>query len=121
MAKNTKKAPAVDLSQKAYSRIRKMLFHNELVAGQKIPFQELADDLKMSATPIIQALKFLEFQGIVRREPNKGYFIEPLILEEVDELFRFRSLLELSLLQENNCKTGCGRREGFAKSARRLP
>ncbi len=100
MTKKPNKAPSVDLSQKAYSRIRKMLFHNELVAGQKIPFQELADNIEMSATPIIQALKFLEFQGIVRREPNKGYFIEPLILEEVDELFRFRSLLELSLLRE---------------------
>ncbi len=100
MSKKVEKKPSVDLTNKAYNGIRKMLFHNELVAGQKIPFQELADEMEMSATPVIQALKFLEFQGIVRREPNKGYFIEPLDLEEVDELFRFRNLLELSLLHE---------------------
>ncbi len=100
MANKIGKKPNIDLTNKAYNGIRKMLFHNELVAGQKVPFQELADEMKMSATPVIQALKFLEFQGIVRREPNKGYFIEPLDLEEVDELFHFRTLLELSLLRE---------------------
>ena len=104
MAKKTEKKPSVDLTQKAYNGIRQMLFHNELVAGQKIPFQELADDMKMSPTPVVQALKFLEFQGIVWREPNKGYFIEQLKLEEVDELFRFRALLELSLLKETIAK-----------------
>lgn len=63
----------------------------------------------MSVTPFIQALKFLEFQGIVRREPNKGYFIEPLSLSEIKELYNFRLLLESSLLEraiENLDKQG---------------
>lgn len=89
-----------DLSQKAYDGIRTMLFHNEIVAGQKIPFKDLASEMSMSVTPVIQALKFLEFQGLVRREPNKGYFIEPLTLKEVNEIYKFRELLEVSLITE---------------------
>ena len=89
-----------DLSHKAYLGIRQMLFHNEIVAGQKIPFKDLAEQMDMSITPVIQALKYLEFQGLVRREPNKGYFIEALKLEEVEELYRFRKMLELTLLEE---------------------
>lgn len=89
-----------DLSQKAFDTIRQMLFHNEIVAGQKIAFKDLSVQMGMSVTPVIQALKFLEFQGLVRREPNKGYFIEPLTLEEADELYRFRSLVELTLLEQ---------------------
>ncbi|MBD9375633.1 GntR family transcriptional regulator [Rhizobium sp. ARZ01] len=91
---------APDLSHKAYLGIRQMLFHNEIVAGQKIPFKDLAEQMDMSITPVIQALKYLEFQGLVRREPNKGYFIEALKLEEVEELYRFRKMLELTLLEE---------------------
>ncbi len=89
-----------DLTQKAYMGIRHMLFHNEIVAGQKIPFKDLAEMMHMSSTPVIQALKFLEFQGLVRREPNKGYFIESLSLEEIEEIYKYRELLEVTLLDE---------------------
>lgn len=102
MAKHPKKTvqTSPDLSHKAYLGIRQGLFHNEIVAGQKIPFKELAEQMEMSVTPVIQALKYLEFQGLVRREPNKGYFIEALSLEEVEELYKFRKMLELILLAE---------------------
>lgn len=89
-----------DLTHKAYLGIRQMMFHNEIVAGQKIPFKDLAEQMNMSVTPVIQALKYLEFQGLVRREPNKGYFIEDLKLDEVAELYKFRKMLELVLLEE---------------------
>jgi DNA-binding GntR family transcriptional regulator len=52
----------------------------------------------MSPTPVIQALKWLEFQGLVRREPNRGYYTEPISLKEVEEIYDLRELLEPSLL-----------------------
>ncbi|GAK57100.1 HTH-type transcriptional regulator [Candidatus Vecturithrix granuli] len=87
-----------DLAQKAYLGIRQMLFHNEIVPGQKIAYRDLAERLEMSPTPVIQALKFLEFQGLVRREPNRGYYTEPISLIEVREVFELREMLEVSLL-----------------------
>lgn len=91
---------ATDLSHKAFVGIRQMLFHNEIVAGQKVPFKDLAVQMGMSVTPVIQALKFLEFQGLVRREPNKGYFIETLKLDELEGLYKFRRVLELTMLED---------------------
>ncbi|MDY0092114.1 MAG: GntR family transcriptional regulator [Candidatus Vecturithrix sp.] len=87
-----------DLAQKAYLGIRQMLFYNEIVPGQKIAYRDLAERLEMSPTPVIQALKFLEFQGLVRREPNRGYYTEPISLTEVREAFELREMLEVSLL-----------------------
>ena len=52
-----------DHSQKAYKGLRRMLYLKELVPGQKIAYREIAERLNMSPTPIIQALKLLEFQG----------------------------------------------------------
>ena len=89
-----------DLVQKAYLSLRRMLFHNEIVPDQKIPFLDLAKKFEMSPTPVIQALKFLEFQGLVRREPNRGYYMEPLSLEELQQIYELRELLELSLVPE---------------------
>jgi DNA-binding GntR family transcriptional regulator len=88
----------LDHSQQAYKGIRRMLYHKELVPGQKIAYRELAEQLHMSPTPIIQALKWLEIQGLVRHEPHRGYHIEPFSLQEVEEIYELRELLELSLL-----------------------
>ena len=80
--------------------IRQMLFHNEIVPGQKIPFLDLAKKFEMSPTPVVHALKFLEFQGLIRHEPNRGYYMESLNLEELQQIYEIRELLESSLLKE---------------------
>jgi len=87
-----------DSSQKAYTGIRRMLYYKELVPGQKIACRELAERLEMSPTPVIQALKWLEIQGFVRHEPNRGYFMAPFSAEEIEQIYELRELLEPSLI-----------------------
>ena len=87
-----------DFTQEAYMGIRRMFFLNEIVPGQKISYGDLANRLNMSTTPVIQALKRLEFQGLVRHEPNRGYYTENISLEEITEIYEFRELIEVSLL-----------------------
>jgi DNA-binding GntR family transcriptional regulator len=77
------------------------MFHNEIMPGQKISYRELAERLGMSQTPVIQALKWLEFQGLVRNERHRGYFTEPISLQEVEEIYDLRELLELDLLRKS--------------------
>jgi DNA-binding GntR family transcriptional regulator len=85
-------------THRAYLGIRNMMLHNELAPGQKIAYRDLAERLGMSQTPIIQALKWLEFQQLVRHEPNRGYFTASVDLKEVEEIYEVRETLELSLL-----------------------
>jgi len=85
-------------TRKAYLGIRNLMLHNELAPGQKIAYRDLAERLGMSQTPIIQALKWLEFQQLVRHEPNRGYFTAPIDPKEVEEIYAVRETLELSLL-----------------------
>lgn len=85
-------------TRKAYQGIRQMLFHNEIVPGQKIAYRDLAERLGMSQTPVIQALKWLEFQGLVRHERHRGYYTEPVSIQEVEEIYEFREQIERALL-----------------------
>jgi DNA-binding GntR family transcriptional regulator len=87
-------------TRKAYNGIRKMLFLNEIVPGQKISYRDLSERLGMSQTPVIQALKWLEFQQLVRHEPNRGYYTAPISFKEVDEIYQLRELIELDLLDK---------------------
>jgi len=93
-----KKKSKEDFTNEAYMGIRRMFFHNEIIPGQKISYGNLAQRLEMSTTPVIQALKRLEFQGLVRHEPNRGYYTENISLEEITEIYEFREIIEVSLL-----------------------
>jgi|Deesub1362B_J571_1020462.scaffolds.fasta_scaffold05148_2 DNA-binding GntR family transcriptional regulator len=87
-----------DLAKRAYAGIRQMLFFGEISPGQRLRYRDLAHRLGMSPTPVIQALRWLEFQGLVRHEVNRGYSLEPPHYEEVCEVYELREALEVSLL-----------------------
>ncbi len=92
--------PRPDLTQKAYMAIRQMLFYNEIQPGQKIKYKDLATRIGVSMTPVIQALKWLEFMNIVRREAHRGYYINEVSLKEVTEVYDTRLLLEVALVPD---------------------
>lgn len=98
--KQRKKTEKMDLAQKAYQGIRQMLFYNEIIPGQKIKYQDLADKIGVSITPVIHALKWLELKNIVSHEPNRGYFVNEVSLKEIKEIYDTRLLLEVSLVSE---------------------
>jgi DNA-binding GntR family transcriptional regulator len=93
-----------DLTQKAYNALRNMLLFNEIAVGQKIHYLELAEKLSVSPTPVIQALKWLQFQGLVRHENNRGFYLEDISIEEVDDLYQIRRSLELTLLDRSRLR-----------------
>lgn len=48
---------------------------NGMGEGDRLPLQMLADAFRVSRAPIMGALRSLEVQGIVRSEPNRGFFL----------------------------------------------
>ncbi|MCF8062046.1 MAG: GntR family transcriptional regulator [Deltaproteobacteria bacterium] len=100
-----------DHAQKAHQGLRRMLYGKELVPGQKISCRDIAEQLGMSLTPVIQALKYMEFQGFVRHAPNRGYFMTPFDLAEVEEIYELRELLEPSLVAHAARRLDTGGRE----------
>lgn len=100
MVKRQPKNEILDRDRQAYLGICQMLFNNELAPGQKISYKDLSERLGISTTPVIHALKWLEFKGIVRHEPNRGYFTNKLSLQEVREIYETRIILETWLLGE---------------------
>ncbi len=100
LKKKIKNSQHKDLTREAYNDIRKMIFSNELKPGQKIPYRKMAEGINMSLTPVVQALKHMEFMGLVRHEQNKGFFVEKVTSREIDEAYKLRSLIEPDMLAE---------------------
>lgn len=99
-SKKTNGSETKDLTVKAYSKIRQMLFYNEIQPGQKIKYKDLANRIGVSMTPVIQALKWLEFRNIVRHEANKGYYVNKVSLKEIAEVYNTRLLIEVALVSD---------------------
>ena len=82
----------------AFRKIKEMMYHHEIVPGQKLLYQELAKKLNMSITPIIQALNRLQLLNIVYSERNKGFYVGEADPVEANELFTAREALETFLV-----------------------
>ena len=83
----------------AYLKIKQMIFDRQLVPGQKLIYQDLANKLAMSQTPIINALNRLEQEGFVASEVFRGFYVRPTDLNEVWDNFGVREAFEVHAIK----------------------
>ncbi len=86
------------LTREVYDEICKTLFLNDYPPGHKLNYRKMAEQMNMSPTPLLQALKHMELIGLVRHEPNRGFFIIEITPGEAEEAYAIREALELSLV-----------------------
>lgn len=92
------------LKNVAYDCLLDAISTCELKPGQAIVEQEISDRLNISRTPIREALKQLESEGVVRHFPSRGTFVSKLTVQDVDEIFQLRELFEMTALKNAiNC------------------
>lgn len=83
-----------NLDQKAYLIIKEMITNRKLLPGEKIPQENLAQELGISRTPLVSALKYLEKEKLVEAKPRKGFFVRLFTVQEMVNIFELREVLE---------------------------
>lgn len=83
-----------NLDQKAYLILKNMIISRRLLPGDKIPQEKLAQDLGISRTPLVSALKYLEKEKLVEAIPRKGFYVRLFTKEEMISIFELREVLE---------------------------
>lgn len=78
----------------AYMRLLGELREGRLTAGDRLRETELAERLGVSRTPVREAIRQLEADGIVTHVPRQGASIRGLDYAEVMELYEMRAVLE---------------------------
>ncbi|OKY25654.1 GntR family transcriptional regulator [Thalassotalea sp. PP2-459] len=85
-------------TQLVVETLREKILNGEIKAGQPLRQAALAEELNVSRIPVREALLQLEAEGLVAFEPHKGATATELNIEQVDELFELRAMLECELL-----------------------
>jgi DNA-binding GntR family transcriptional regulator len=83
-----------NLDQKVYLIIKEMITNRKLLPGDKIPQENLAQELGISRTPLVSALKYMEKEKLVEAVPRRGFFVRQFSTQEMISIFELREVLE---------------------------
>lgn len=79
---------------RAYEALSTRIIEGVYPAGAHVGEVELANILGMSRTPVREALRRLESQGLVETTPNRGARVRAWNSDELAEIFTLRAILE---------------------------
>lgn len=74
--------------------MRERILKGEYKIGEKIKETHVADELRVSRTPIRKALKQLEEEGLIEYVPNRGCFAKGFTKRDIEDIYAIRKALE---------------------------
>jgi DNA-binding GntR family transcriptional regulator len=86
--------PHQTLAQWAAIRLREMIAHSQLPAGQRLYENDLAARMGISRTPVRQAIRQLEGEGLVSVRANRETIVTDFTPTDVREIYQFRAAIE---------------------------
>ncbi|HKL62133.1 MAG TPA: GntR family transcriptional regulator [Woeseiaceae bacterium] len=81
-------------TDKAYRVLRDRIFRGEYAPGARLKERQLCADLEVSRTPVREALRRLESEGLVHIEPRRGGVVSHIDPEEAEEIFALGAVIE---------------------------
>lgn len=82
------------LSGKVFHSIREDILAGKYKSSEELKENTLASELGVSRTPVREALRQLELEGLVRIIPNRGAFVEGITQKDIKDIYEIRSRLE---------------------------
>ncbi len=89
------------LSSAIVEELRRAILDGTYAAGDQLRQDALAASFQVSRIPVREALIQLEAEGLVLIEPHKGAIVSAFSLEEIDDVFDLRVLLEPRMLSQS--------------------
>lgn len=87
------------IATQVVEELRRRIIGGQVRAGEKLQQEQIAQELGVSRSPVREALRQLEAEGLVTLISQKGAEVAPISLAEVSEMFEMRLMLEPHLLQ----------------------
>ncbi|MGQ0618120.1 MAG: GntR family transcriptional regulator [Acidimicrobiia bacterium] len=82
------------LADEAYQRITDAMLTGSLAPGSRLVMDTLAEHLQISRTPVRDALKRLEQEGLVSSAGRRGFMVRDLDAKEIRETYEARAAIE---------------------------
>lgn len=88
------------MREKVYDVLKEMIIEGKIAQGERIIETEYSEQFQISRTPIREALRMLELEGLVVSNAKGGVLVKKFTQEEIVEVYKIRIALEGIILEE---------------------
>lgn len=82
------------LGERVYQALKKDIIYGVYQSGEALSEKDLVKRYKGSRTPVREAALRLEQENLLRIVPNRGYFVSPITIEWLNEVYEYRAAVE---------------------------
>lgn len=82
------------LRAQVFHYIREDILNGRYKSGEALVETKLAQELGVSRTPVREAIRQLELEGLVTSIPNRGVFVTGVSKQDVEDIYTIRSMVE---------------------------
>lgn len=82
------------LADEAYQRITAAMLSGAIAPGARLVMDALAEELEISRTPVRDALRRLEQEGLIESAGRRGFVVREIDAEEIRETYQAREAIE---------------------------
>lgn len=86
------------IATQVVDELRRRIVAGQYRGGMKMLQEQIAQEFGVSRSPVREALRHLEAEGLVKLISQKGAEVTPISADEVSEMFELRLLIEPHLL-----------------------
>jgi DNA-binding GntR family transcriptional regulator len=111
---------ALPVREKVYNYLKSAILSGDFDPGERLTEEHLATKMRVSRTPVREALHKLESEGLIQPRTKRGFVASRDSKEEVEELFELRAVLEgyaLKLISEKISEKTLERLNAFIEKA----
>ena len=91
---NDDSSTGLSLTSRIFNILREDILNSRYAEGEKLVEAKLAEDLGVSRTPVREALKQLELDGLVENIPNRGVVVLGISKQDIEDIFEIRTAIE---------------------------
>jgi GntR family transcriptional regulator, rspAB operon transcriptional repressor len=98
MEKNTEENNQ-PLSSTLFNELQKDILSGKIKSGEKLTEQSICKQYDVSRTPVREALRQLEADGLIENIPHRGAFAIGLTRRDISDLFDLRAQFEMKAVE----------------------
>ncbi|MBQ9930935.1 MAG: GntR family transcriptional regulator [Firmicutes bacterium] len=83
------------LADELFVQLRRDILQGKFQVGEKLPEQRICDEYNVSRTPVRDAFRQLEREGLLTSQPNRGTVVRGLTARDRGDLYELRKLCEV--------------------------
>ncbi|MEG1315452.1 MAG: GntR family transcriptional regulator [Anaerovoracaceae bacterium] len=87
------------LSTNLFNELQIDILSGKLKTGDKLTEKRICDEYKVSRTPVREALRQLEMDGLIENIPNKGAFVLGLSPQDIEDMHILRKVYEVQAVK----------------------